>query len=322
MFSLVSHLSVDSDMNMQEKNTHIVITGVTWQFAIEAYFIEHLLYFQQVPEDVSGGSEWLRLTNVMVYVDLPSQYTKVFVTVNDTSVDYKPFNLPSRAIVVVDNIKVTTTIIPDSPMQDVKVLAQSINALLVDDVYQLNERGLIIRQESKAFDAYRYWRTAGFANVLSMKFLEVTVRATKSDSPKKFELELTNQALNIEACADSWQTMLELITYMASAGDIPEERRSQTKKPATQAESRSKLTEPEGVEDMMASVEIAFFRQGSVKSEPDLMDDLSNLSFMEEYYPSGDKSIMLSESRMIGHGEHDALMIFKYSTMAFNFASS
>lgn len=42
----------------------------------------------------------------MVYVDLPSQYTKVFVTVNDTSVDYKPFNIPSRAIVVVDNIKV------------------------------------------------------------------------------------------------------------------------------------------------------------------------------------------------------------------------
>lgn len=82
----------------------------------------------------------------------------------------------------------TTTIIPDSPTQDVKVLAQSINALLVDDVHLLNW-GLISRQESKAFDAYRYWRTAGFANVLSMAFLEITVRVNKGeDPPKKFEV--------------------------------------------------------------------------------------------------------------------------------------
>lgn len=42
--------------------------------------------------------------------------------------------------------------------------------------------------------------------------------------------------------------------------------------------------------------EEAFVRRGSVKSEPDPMDDLSNLSFTEEFY-SPDNGIV--------PGEHD-----------------
>ncbi|RUS31489.1 hypothetical protein BC938DRAFT_477711 [Jimgerdemannia flammicorona] len=282
MFSLVSHLQMDSDLNMQDKNTDIVVAGITWRFTLEPDFIEHLLMFQQVPED-------------MVLADLPSQYTKVFVTVNETSVDYKPINLPSRAVVVVDNVKVTTSIIPDSPTQGVKVVAKSINALIADDARILNERNVATRFELKTdaskTDAYRYWHTIGFANMLSVEFLDVAVRINKGEIYPRFELELMNQAMNVEACADSFQTALELINYMATAGDLPEERRPQAKKLTTQDDGRSK-SEPEP--DIFASLdEKAFAQKNPIKVAPDQGDDLSNLDLVEDFYSIGDKSLVI-----------------------------
>lgn len=42
----------------------------------------------------------------MVYIDPPTQYTKVYAHVLDTSADYKPLHLPSRCILTMDDVQV------------------------------------------------------------------------------------------------------------------------------------------------------------------------------------------------------------------------
>ena len=40
------------------------------------------------------------------YVELPSQFTKLSVTVNDSSIDFNPNDIPGRIIMVLDSLKV------------------------------------------------------------------------------------------------------------------------------------------------------------------------------------------------------------------------
>ena len=37
---------------------------------------------------------------------MPSQFTKLIVNINDSSIDYKPENIASRIVFVVENVKV------------------------------------------------------------------------------------------------------------------------------------------------------------------------------------------------------------------------
>ncbi|CAG8549049.1 12838_t:CDS:1, partial [Funneliformis caledonium] len=40
------------------------------------------------------------------FIELPSQFTKLSVTINDSSVDFNPKNIPGRIILVLDSLKV------------------------------------------------------------------------------------------------------------------------------------------------------------------------------------------------------------------------
>lgn len=42
----------------------------------------------------------------MVFIDPPTQYNKVYAHILDTSIDYKPIHLPSRAVIVIDDFQV------------------------------------------------------------------------------------------------------------------------------------------------------------------------------------------------------------------------
>jgi hypothetical protein len=41
-------------------------------------------------------------------VELPSQFIKLSVTVNDSSVDFNPNDIPGRVVIVLDSLKVYT----------------------------------------------------------------------------------------------------------------------------------------------------------------------------------------------------------------------
>lgn len=44
-------------------------------------------------------------------MELPSQFIKLSVTINDSSVDFNPNNIPGRVIVVLDSLKVCNIIV-------------------------------------------------------------------------------------------------------------------------------------------------------------------------------------------------------------------
>lgn len=61
MVSLFARLSMYPSMNKQNKVTSVVVCNLCWKFGMDFDYIEHLLQFQKVPDDVRS-----RMTSYLV----------------------------------------------------------------------------------------------------------------------------------------------------------------------------------------------------------------------------------------------------------------
>jgi len=108
------------------------------------------------------------------------------VTINDSSVDFKPKNIPGRIIIVLDSLKVhlishniicislfgmslinaifslkiylqaSSNLIYESPLFDAKLIVQNLDLMLVDDEKTINEHA--ISQLGTTIDVKKYWK--------------------------------------------------------------------------------------------------------------------------------------------------------------------
>lgn len=224
----------------------------------------------------------------MVYIDPPTQYNKIFAHVLDTSVDYKPIHLPSRCVVAVDNIEVVTEVISSGqPLIDVKTYVQSINVYLVDDVADLD--AFDGEQCEPPIDARRYWATLGLPCVLTVQSFEARIKAKlQSDlAVPDLDVAILNNIVTLEGCADAFQSLVNLLTYVANRGDVPMETIRAQKKAERQTRKPKRPSQPivspahPGKTDMLASLDPdAFRRWSNAPSAPPPTD----LSYVEEYY--------------------------------------
>ncbi|CAG8532578.1 11151_t:CDS:10 [Dentiscutata erythropus] len=268
MISLIALISLDIDVNTKETNLTLSINNVSLGHNKSSLWIEDMLAFLQEPE-------------MEPCLDLPNQYTKLFVTVNDSSIDYNPYDNAGRIIIVFDNLK-ASSIITDSPMFKAKLIVQNLDLMLVDDVKTLNER----RLGSLPLSAKKYWESVGFVKAASLDFAEIILQTNKGEIYPHLYLELTNENLTIETCVDTLQTLISLLTPKA---ETPERGIGQRIHHVTTnaKDDYNENSYESDYQNMLASLDEEAFKrpqQRPLKPKISGSSSNSNLEFREDFY--------------------------------------
>ncbi|KAI9487439.1 MAG: hypothetical protein EXX96DRAFT_476198 [Benjaminiella poitrasii] len=281
MVSLISKVTSFPELNKINKQTSVVVCNLCWKASPDIDFITQLVDFQKVPDE-------------MVFIDPPTQYTKVYAHVLETSIDYVPIYSPSRAVIIVDGIEVITDILAGQPMMDIKTFIQTIELYLIDDRRELKTAETHQSLEGKISDARKYWTMLGFSSALAIQNIELLVKL-KLDAlvaAPLADISLVSTDLVMGVSADAFQTLLNLFTYVTHDGDRPKEH-----EPALVHETsstRPKVHQVSSMDDMLASIDEAAFKSSPTKiSPPTLIDapEMEEFSFVEEFYPTTDNKV-------------------------------
>lgn len=303
MVSLISKLNSFPDSNRINKVTSVVACNICWKATADVSFVDQIVEFQKVPEE-------------MVFIDPPTQYIKVFAHILETCFDYEPVYSPTRAVVIWDGIEIITNILAGQPLIEIKTFIQSIELYLIDDKQEL-DMAAEKRLEGKTSDARNYWTTLGFANALSIQNIELAVKIKLDEhvAAPQTDVSLVSTDICIDSNADSFQTLLNLITFVTNNGDatIPAnaiaeaKRRTQQYMPSLREHSSrhaqrrrrrrrvsrttSKVHATVQKEDMLASIDETAFKATPQKISPPTMieaPDMEEFSLVEEFYQTSD----------------------------------
>ncbi|CAO3617552.1 unnamed protein product [Cunninghamella echinulata] len=299
MVSILSRLTSIPELNKQNKLTSVVACNICWRFSPDVTFLDNLIGFQKAPED-------------LVFIDPPTQYIKVFAHVLDTALDYKPLNIPSRAVVVLDNLQVITDILAGRPLLDVKTFILNVDVLLADNVDDMDENSLQ-QMNTKSWDPRRYWLKAGMSSVLTSRNLDTQVKIKLDDMAlaPSIDIAILNDILTLEGCADSFQSLLNFMNYVSNDGDklFPKKQPNvDSDKRKEQSTDKTHNTLQKTKEDMLASLDENAFgnrirQQQQSKTQPSSSMSTSplilssDLNLVEGFYLGSDSTSTLSSSR-------------------------
>ncbi|KAJ3180104.1 autophagy- protein 2 [Geranomyces variabilis] len=240
MLSVSFSITYDEELNMKETWASVNLYALAVESANVKAAVQDLSTFLKEPPEV-------------VLLDLTNRFTKLHVNLSDACIEYQPLNLPTHATVLLDSVKISTNLIPDSPTVSVKTLLYNAALFIIDD------NSLRLTAPAPMMSGYistkRHYAGQGFVNVVSCDFFDLSVRTNSGNITPYFELDLTNNHVLVDTCADSHETLLSLIQYIADGGDFP------TETPEYRAES-----DPEPV-NLMSSV------------HGDVLDALDNHAF-------------------------------------------
>ncbi|CEP08154.1 hypothetical protein [Parasitella parasitica] len=307
MVSLISRLNSFPELNRINKSTSVVACNLCWKATADVSFVDEIVEFQKVPDE-------------MVFIDPPTQYTKVFAHILETSIDYEPIYSPTRAVAILDGIQVITDILVGQPLIEIKTFVQSMELYLIDDKQEL-DMAAEKRLEGKTVDARNYWTMLGFANALSIQNIELAVRIKLDEhiAAPKADVSLVSTDVCIDLNADSFQTLLNLITFITNNGDrtIPANAIAEAKRRTQQHQQRSTRRSSNSSnssssssssshsrrfskvhtiiqkEDMLASIDESAFKSAPRKISPPTMieaPEMEEFSLVEEFYQTSDDS--------------------------------
>ncbi|CAG8459179.1 6978_t:CDS:10 [Ambispora leptoticha] len=277
MISIIIFSSLDDGIGIKETNLTLSINGITLRFdSLDPKWPQDLARLFQGPE-------------LIPYVDIPT-HTKLIVSISESSIDYIPKDIPARMVVVLENLKASSTLMLDVPLYTIKLISQNTDLFVVDDVMVLNEKLLSSRLGNGVVNAKKYWKTVGLAHAANVNFADISLRINKGEIVPKFEIILTNETLTIETCADSFHTLLSLINHIASNNKSPENK----------PEKHPKATSiPTNVFDNLD--EEAFKPPSSTSNTTkEASVGTSDLTIMDEYYSMDDSQVITpNENNMV-----------------------
>ncbi|KAF1796478.1 hypothetical protein FB192DRAFT_1292335 [Mucor lusitanicus] len=277
MVSLISKLNSFPDSNRINKVTSVVACNLCWKATADVSFVDQIVEFQKVPEE-------------MVFIDPPTQYIKVFAHILETCFDYEPIYSPTRAVVIWDGIEIITNILAGQPLIEIKTFIQSVELYLMDDKQEL-DMAAEKRMEGKTSDARNYWTTLGFANAVSIQNIELAVKIKLDEhvAAPQTDVSLVSTDICIDANADSFQTLLNLITFQHTKSSQDHHTRARPRRGSSRAASKVHATIQQ--EDMLASIDETAFKATPQKISPPTMieaPDMEEFSLVEEFYQTSD----------------------------------
>ncbi|KAJ3053878.1 autophagy- protein 2, partial [Rhizophlyctis rosea] len=218
MLSSSFMLSFDKEVNMKETTASLTLSGMTVRTPNAGDLLQDLAAFGKEPEG-------------MTYIDVASRFTKLYVNLAEVCVDYRPLYLSTRAVLGLDGLTISTSLIPDSPTLGLKVMLYNANLFLLEDVARiaaLDAAGDVGEMVGRAVEAAnlggytnvgKFWTALGFASVASVDALELNMRTSGGDVFPSFELETTNNQMYIDTCADSFASLQKILAYIGGSGD-------------------------------------------------------------------------------------------------------
>ena len=254
-----------------------------WNIRAE-YNVETLMAIMESPSGITG--EKLAQDVAESIVALPPKKGKTDdvgglgfdVAITDSVLSLNPLNLKSRGLTILTECRLQAAR-PDGGAVSAGMEIKKASIMVIDDVERL------LAAEPGQMRGRREVLSEHLAGFVSMGYVPmVTVSsamATLQVVGKVIELEIRDDLLLIESCADSTQTMLAIFNGL--------------KPPAVKSDEIRYCTEVMAIEDILASLtEDAFVHPSRKKSglmdndDEDLVhcdEDLpTNLSFVESYY--------------------------------------
>ncbi|KAI8353657.1 hypothetical protein EDC96DRAFT_466439 [Choanephora cucurbitarum] len=290
MISLVSRLTQYPELNQIDKVTSVVACHLCWKATTQLDFIQQLIAFQKMPED-------------MVFIDPPTQHIKVYAHLLETSVDYSPVHSPSCAVLVLDGVQVMTTLLAGQPLIEIKNCIQSVELYLVDDRHALDIQGAHQQLAGKFSDTRKYWATLGLVNTLTIQNIELAVKLRLDDhlAAPQFDVALVSTDITIDSSADSFQTLINLLTYLQNDGDRSQSVSLSPKAKPTFVESRPipfhhrrrrSSTIKVYRENMLASLDEEAFKLSPPKISPPTLIEAPEMEecYVEEFYQTNEPS--------------------------------
>ncbi|KAI9097184.1 hypothetical protein DFS34DRAFT_620774 [Phlyctochytrium arcticum] len=203
-----STLSIyDDEINMKETTASVNLSNFT------------LRYIPGFPL-ISDVSLFLKEPPALVLLDMTTRFTKLHVNLSDVSVDYQPLYMSVRSVLLLGRVQISCNIIPDSPTISVKIILYNSLALIADDTSGPSNLHTPATATEGGLNAREFWLKKGFVVVGRSDHLDLSVRTNSGDILPYLDIDLTNNQLNIDVCADSYQSLIELVTYIANAGDL------------------------------------------------------------------------------------------------------
>ncbi|KAJ3182923.1 autophagy- protein 2 [Gaertneriomyces sp. JEL0708] len=288
-------LNYDEELKMKETTASVNIGLFTLRRITDTVVVSDIQEFLKEPPEI-------------VIADLASRFTRLYVNLSDAALEYQPLHLPSQAILRWDEMKLSCNLISESPTTSVKCAMYDSSLWLSPD--SENEQSATgIHPNARSFLA-----SQGFCPVAACDRLEVAFRANTGGLLPAAVLEVTNNHLTIDTCADTYQTLMDLVSQVDQSkgkdvhGNQPIPERSGPMASATQP------TGPDLPGDLLASLDEQAFGASTrrtlqkVDVQMEDMDTLLEDSILIQLAADSD------DERSVTHGENSSVAQQRLST--------
>ncbi|KAG0366681.1 hypothetical protein BC939DRAFT_464075 [Gamsiella multidivaricata] len=267
MVHMTSLLSFDPAIKYKENKTNLSFAGISWKFSIDQTAVDDVQDFFAEPAGI-------------VYYNPPRQCTRIGVSLLECCMDYKPLHIPPRFVLSFEKMKVFSTLIPESPTLKSKVQIYNMSLFLID-----NPQSVLtppdVAHVAAVIDSRQYWRLLGFAIIGQCPFFELRSVKSKTGQLPLYDLMITNQIFYLETCSDSFQTLMQLATYLGDNGDMPIEKKKILERLAEAERAANRAKSNIIYQDVLASLDEDAFRKPSLSREA---DNTGTLEFVEGFY--------------------------------------
>ncbi|XP_061552088.1 autophagy-related protein 2 homolog B isoform X1 [Phycodurus eques] len=138
----------------------------------------------------------------------PTSVSTLHLHLWNCSLDYRPFYLPLRSLLVVETFSISSSVSLDNSSSTLRII--------------LDEAALFLSDKCNAVSVNL---ARDYVQVVDMGTLELRITAVKPGvdgklSEPRFELRCSSDIIHIRTCADSCAALMNLIQYIASYGDL------------------------------------------------------------------------------------------------------
>lgn len=180
-----------------------------------------LNFYQELPEDL-----WIMclLSFITTTEQTDAQsITSVYVVMHDCVADYAPIHIPSRLVACLNRTMFATQIVTTAKDMSFNVTLEGASVHLHDKFQQDIINYLEARpHESSEFGFVNDLKNLEFVQIASLNSLSICVKMTTAptvDNPA-MAIDISNGTVLVDTCADSFNTLRELLTYFANQQDI------------------------------------------------------------------------------------------------------
>ncbi|KAM4690397.1 autophagy-related protein 2 homolog B isoform 2-T2 [Rhinophrynus dorsalis] len=205
MLSVAVKIQSDkSDSNTKEFLVAVGLRGATLQHRV-------------LPSELTWHEQVLQFLNILdepvLGYNPPASITTFHIHLWSCALDYRPLYLPLRALLTVETFSISCSVALDKSSSSLRII--------------LDEAALHLSDKCNAVAVNL---SRDYVRVLDMGILELTILAMKSGEKSKprFELHCSSDVIHIRTCSDSCASLMNLIQYIASYGDLHPPSKTET----------------------------------------------------------------------------------------------